>query len=159
MRRQYTRRSSSQRAFSSVAWAEQFFSRTAGAPISIGNQVKILKDAAENYPAWLEAMRAAEKWIHFESYIIREDKVGREFADLLAAKAREGVRVRVVYDWFGCLGKTSGHFWQTLRDAGAEIRCFNPPRFDSPLGWITRDHRKTIAIDGKIAFVTGLCVG
>jgi cardiolipin synthase A/B len=158
MRRPYQQRLISQRAFSSIDWAEQVFSRTAGAPISVGNGVKVLKDAAENYPAWLESMKAAEKWIHFESYIIREDATGRKFGELLAAKAREGIKVRIVYDWLGCLGKTSRHFWQMLREAGVEVRCFNPPRFDSPMGWITRDHRKMIGIDGKVAFVTGLCV-
>ncbi len=159
MRRSYQRRLFSQRAFSSIDWAEQVFSRTAGAPISVGNKVKVLRDAAENYPAWLESMRAAEKWIHFENYIIREDATGREFGELLAAKAREGIKVRVLYDWLGCLGKTSRRFWQMLREAGVEVRCFNPLRFDSPMGWITRDHRKMIGVDGKVAFVTGLCVG
>ncbi|OPY67637.1 MAG: putative cardiolipin synthase YwiE [Syntrophorhabdus sp. PtaU1.Bin002] len=140
-------------------WAEQVFSRAAGASIVAGNQVRLLRNGAENYPAWLESMKAAEKWIHFESYIIHDDEAGNEFGALLAAKAREGVKVRVIYDWLGAIGKTSRRFWQRLRDAGAEVRCFNPPRFDSPLGWISRDHRKMIGVDGKTAFVTGLCVG
>jgi cardiolipin synthase len=140
-------------------WTEQVFARAAGAPIVAGNRVRLLRDGAENYPAWLESMRAAEKWIHFESYIVHDDDAGREFGALLAAKAREGVKVRVIYDWLGAIGKASWRFWQRLRDAGAEVRCFNPPRFDSPLGWISRDHRKMIGVDGKRAFVTGLCVG
>ena len=39
------------------------------------------------------------------------------------------------------------------------MRCYNPPRFDSPLGWLSRDHRKMLAIDGRVGFITGLCVG
>jgi len=139
--------------------AEQVFSRTAGAPLVPGNSLRLLKDARENYPAWIEALRSAQKFIHFESYIIHEDEVGRQFAGILTAKSREGVKVRLLYDWVGGFGKTSGRFWKHLRDAGVEVRCFNPPRWDSPLGWITRDHRKMIAVDGRIAFVTGLCVG
>lgn len=146
-------------SFCSGEWTEQMLSRIAGAPIIGGNQVRLLKDAAENYPAWIEAMGGAEKWIHFESYIMHDDESGREFGEVLAAKAREGVRVKVVYDWLGGFGKTSRRFWQRLRGAGVEVRCFNPPRPDSPLGWITRDHRKMIGIDGRMAFVTGLCVG
>jgi cardiolipin synthase len=46
-----------------------------------------------------------------------------------------------------------------MRQAGVEVRCFNPPRLDSPLGWLSRDHRKTITVDGRIGFVSGLCVG
>lgn len=139
--------------------AEQVFSRTAGAPLERGNSVKILKNATENYPAWTEAISAAQKYVHFESYIIHDDPVGRMFADLFVKKAREGVRVRVVYDWLGAFGKTSWRFWNRLRAAGVEVRCFNPPRIDSPFGWLTRDHRKMISVDGEVAFVTGLCVG
>jgi cardiolipin synthase len=85
--------------------------------------------------------------------------VGREFAAALGAKAREGVRVRVVYDWMGGFGKTSRRFWRELKETGAEVRCYNPPRFHDPFGWVSRDHRKMIAVDGRVGFVMGLCVG
>ncbi len=139
--------------------AEQAFSRTAGAPLICGNRVRLLKDAAENYPAWLKALHSARKTIHFESYIIHEDDVGWQFAEVLANKAREGVSVRILHDWVGAFGKTSRRFWLSLEEAGAEVRSFNPPRLDSPLNWVSRDHRKMIGVDGKIAFVTGLCLG
>jgi cardiolipin synthase len=48
--------------------------------------------------------------------------------------------------------------WRPLIEAGGVVRRFNPPRLDSPFGWLTRDHRKLIAIDGEVAFVSGLCV-
>jgi cardiolipin synthase len=139
--------------------ADQAFSRAAGAPLIEGNRVRLLKDARENYPAWLEAIGAAKHYIHFENYIIREDDTGREFADALIAKAREGVRVRLLYDWMGGLGKTSRRFWNRLCAGGVEVRCYNPPRLDSPLGWLSRDHRKMVSVDGQVGFVTGLCVG
>jgi cardiolipin synthase len=139
--------------------AEQAFSRAAGAPLIPGNRVRLLKDAKENYPAWLEAMGSAGRSIHFESYIIRDDHVGEQFAKVLAAKAEEGIRVRLIYDWVGGFRKTSRRFWDRLRKAGVEVRCVNPPRFDSPLGWLSRDHRKMIAVDGRIGFVSGLCIG
>lgn len=139
--------------------AEQAFSRAAGAPLILGNDVRLLRDAAENYPAWLDAMRSARYAIHFETYIIHADNVGREFAELLMAKAREGVKVRLVYDWFGARGAASFLFWRKLKKAGVEVRCFNPPRFDNPVEWLNRDHRKMITVDGAIGFVSGLCVG
>ena len=138
--------------------ADQAFSRTAGAPLVGGNQVRLLKDAAENFPAWLDAIRAAERSIFFESYIVGEDATGREFRDALTAKARAGVRVRVLHDWLGSPGKLVPGFWRPLLAAGASVRAFNPPRFDSPLGWLSRDHRKSICVDGRVAFVSGLCV-
>jgi cardiolipin synthase A/B len=139
--------------------AEQAFSRTAGAPLVPGNSIRLLKDAKENYPAWLEAIRSATQTILFESYIIYDDDVGHQFADALIAKAREGVHVRLLHDWLGGLGKTSSRFWRRLSAGGVEVRCFNPPRVDSPLGWLSRDHRKSICVDHRVAFVTGLCVG
>ena len=81
--------------------AERALSRTAGAPLVPGNTIKLLKDAKENYPAWLEAMRSAQKSIHFESFIIHEDDIGDQFSDVLATKAKEGVSVRLIYDWLG----------------------------------------------------------
>jgi cardiolipin synthase A/B len=139
--------------------ADQAFSRASGAPLRDRNNVRLLKDAPENYPAWLNAIHAARRTIHFEMYIIQEDGQGRLFADALLRKAGEGVKVRLLYDWMGGFGKTSRAFWNRLRAGGVEVRCYNPPRFDSPLGWVSRDHRKMIAVDGTIAFVTGLCVG
>jgi cardiolipin synthase len=139
--------------------ADQAFSRAAGAPLIEGNCVRLLKDAAENYPAWLDAIAVAKQHIHFESYIIHEDSTGEMFADALVAKARQGVRVRLIYDWMGGLGKSSHRFWSGLRAGGVEVRCYNPPRFSSPFGWLSRDHRKMLAVDGEVGFITGLCVG
>jgi cardiolipin synthase len=138
---------------------DQAFTRAAGAPLVRGNGVRLLKDAAENYPAWLEAIESAERTVYFESYILHEDDTGALFRDALAAKARAGGRVRLVYDWLGALGKSSRRFWRSLSSAGVEVRCFNPPRLTSPFGWLHRDHRKMLSVDGRVGFITGLCVG
>ncbi len=139
--------------------SDQAFSRAAGAAVIPGNRVHFLKDATENYPAWLEAIESAKDWIHFETYIIHEDDIGRRFADALCRKAQQGVKVRLIYDWVGSLGNASRRFWRILAEHGVDVRCFNPPRLDSPFGWLNRDHRKTLSVDGRIAFVSGLCVG
>jgi cardiolipin synthase len=138
---------------------EEAFARAAGTPLVSGNEVRLLRDAGENYPAWLEAIAAARRTIHFESYIIHDDETGQQFARALKARAAAGVRVRVIYDWLGAVGKTSRKFWRDLRAGGIEIRCFNSPRLSSPFAWVSRDHRKMLAVDGRVAFVTGLCVG
>ena len=141
------------------AIAKRAFSRAAGAPLIGGNDVRLLKNAHENYPAWLDAIHSADDYIHFEMYIIHEDDLGWMFADALIDKARQGVRVSLIYDWMGGFGKASRSFWNHLRDGGVEVRCYNPPGLGSPFGWLSRDHRKMIAVDGRIGFVTGLCVG
>ena len=139
--------------------ADQVFSRSAGAPLIGGNSVRILRDARENYPAWEQAIRDARSTIHVEMYIIHRDPVGRRFLDLLAQRAREGVKVRVIYDWFGCGWSPLFGLFRPLVKAGGEVRVFNPPHLVAALGWTTRNHRKYICIDGRVAFVAGLCVG
>ena len=112
---------------SAFAVFEEAFARAAGTPLVTGNEVRLLRDAGENYPAWLEAIATARQTIHFESYIIHDDETGQEFARALKARASAGVRVRVIYDWLGAVGKTSRGFWRDLREGGIEVRCFNPP--------------------------------
>ena len=85
-----------------------------------------------------------EQWIHFETYILHEDKIGKVFAEALCERARAGVKVRLLIDWLGNLMKTSPKFWRMLRQAGVEARSFGYPTIDSPLGWVSRDHRKSL---------------
>lgn len=138
--------------------ADRAFSRAAGASLVSGNRVRLLQDARENYPAWLDAIASARHHIHLESYFIREDATGREFAHALMQKAREGVQVRLICDWLGSAGKTSRRFWSLLRMADIALRLFNPPRPDSPLGWLSRDHRKVLTVDSRVGFISGLCI-
>jgi cardiolipin synthase len=138
--------------------AEQVFTRAAGAPLVAGNTVRILRDAGENYPAWLAAIAAARRSVLFENYIIADDAAGREFVAALTACAEAGVAVRLIYDWMGALGVGTRGLLQPLVDAGGVVRCFNTPRLDSPFGWLTRDHRKMLAVDSTVGYVSGLCV-
>lgn len=138
--------------------AEQMFARAAGAPLVGGNAVSVLRDADENYPAWLSAIAGARRSVLFENYILADDTIGREFIAVMAERARAGVAVRLIYDWMGALGVGTHGMLQPLLEAGGQARCFNRPRFDSPFGWLTRDHRKMVAVDSEIGYVSGLCV-
>jgi len=135
------------------------FQRVAGAPRVPGNRLRVLRDARENYPAWMAAIESARRSIHLEMYIVHNDGIGRRFRDLLAGKARAGVTVRVLYDWFGSLRLIGSGMWTPLQAAGGEIRVANPPSLESVLGWVSRDHRKLLAVDGAEAFISGLCIG
>ena len=138
--------------------AEQAFSRAAGAPLVSGNAVELLIDAAANYAAWLAAIRGARQRVLLENYIFRDDEVGREFRDALVERAQSGVFVAVVVDWVGCLGQSGSRFWAPLRAAGGEVRVFNPPQLGQPFGWVSRDHRKLLVVDGALGFLSGVCI-
>ena len=138
------------------ALAARALGRASGAQSTQGNAVELLLDARENFPAWLDAIRSAQRLILFECYIVDDDEVGREFASALADRARDGVAVYVLYDWLGSFRTRS--FWNGLQKSGVQVAAFNPLQFSSPLSWVMRDHRKMIAIDGRVGFVSGLCV-
>jgi cardiolipin synthase A/B len=144
---------------SNPEFLQQAFTRAAGAALVPGNRVRLLQDARENYPAWLEAIASAERTVFFENYMFCEDEIGLQFQRALIAKARAGVRVRVLYDWLGSLYRASARYWRALRAAGVDVRCFNPARLSAPIGALHRDHRKMLAVDGRIGFITGLCIG
>jgi cardiolipin synthase A/B len=136
--------------------AEHAFARATGALASVENSIALLLDARENFPAWLAAIAAAQESIRIETYILDDDPVGVRFVDALCERARAGVQVFAVFDWMGSMG--AGRLFELLREAGVHIGIFNPPSIASPLGWITRNHRKTITIDGGLGFVSGLCI-
>ena len=92
-------------------------------------------------------------------YIVHDDATGRRFRDALVARAKAGMTVRVLYDWFGSLRLVGRGFWAPLRAAGGEVRVANPPSLDSLLGWASRDHRKLLTVDEAEAFISGLCIG
>lgn len=138
--------------------AEQELTRAAGTPLLMGNAVDLLIDAPAHYERWLSSIRGAQRRVLLENYIVANDEIGRAFRDALTERARAGVLVAVVVDWFGCLGKSRSSFWAPLRAAGGLVRVFNPPKLGEPLGWISRDHRKLLVVDGLHGFLSGVCI-
>ena len=132
--------------------------RAAGARAVGGNRLEHHPDSPRALEVMLELIAGAGRWIHFENYIIRDDRTGRRFAGALAERARAGVSVRVLYDAFGSLGTSRG-YWRGLAQAGAEVRAFHPIVSRYPLQFIQRDHRKLLVTDGIHAMVGGLCIG
>ena len=141
-----------------ATFPRQAMDRAAGSLVVPGNALRLQFEGPYTFEAWIEAIDRAEHFVHFENYILRDDRVGRTFRDALVAKATEGVPVRVLYDWVGCWA-TPARYWRPFREAGVEIRAFNRPSLLDPLGLLQRDHRKLVCVDGRIAFVGGFCVG
>lgn len=121
-----------------------------------GNRLALLEDGREAYPAMLAAIAAARETVHLETYIFRGDRAGRLFADALTERARHGVAVRLIFDAVGSMD-LPGSFIQALRNAGVQVLEYHPvapwrPRWS----WGRRDHRKTLVIDGAVAFTGGV---
>src|SRR5215204_6091450 len=144
-------------AASRDARLERVLARASDAPLREGNRLELLKNGPKTYDDWLQAISRAKRWIHLDNYIFQNDATGQRFAEALSAKAAEGVRVRVLHDWFGSMD-VPREFWRELRDAGVEVRAVNPPTFGTPLGVVRRDHRKLIAVDGEYASTGGVCI-
>src|SRR5215208_6773064 len=136
---------------------EGILGRVSDAPLREGNRIALLRNGPDTYDDWLAAIAGTERWIHLDNYIFANDEIGNRFATALSAKAAEGVRVRVLHDWFGCMDVPRS-FWRGMREAGVEVKAVNPPASGPPLGAIRRDHRKLLAVDGEYASTGGVCI-
>lgn len=119
--------------------------------------MRLLRNGAEAYPAWLGSIEDARERIAMEMYIFNDDRTGRRFAEALSRAARRGVTVRLLYDSVGCRHAASG-FFAAMRTAGVWATPYHPYRFWRPHFWtlIRRNHRKTLVCDGKVAFAGGI---
>jgi cardiolipin synthase len=122
-----------------------------------GNAVRLLRNGAETFPAWLAAIDSARERVSLEMYIFNDDKIGRRFADALGRAVARGVQVRLLYDYVGCRD-TPKAFFERLRAAGVHTIGYHKYRFWRPRLWslFRRDHRKTLACDGRVAFTGGV---
>lgn len=134
------------------------FRGQAHTPLVADNRVSLLIDGPQTLAAIRKAIEAARHHVHIETYIFADDEVGRAFSELLIARHRDGIEVRVLYDAIGSVA-TPGGFFGHMRDAGIEVREFRPlDPVRTPLTWKinNRDHRKIVVIDGRVAFTGGI---
>lgn len=120
------------------------------------NLIDIMTDGYAFFPELLKDISTARHHIHIDMYIFEEDALGNLVADALIDKAREGVRVRIIYDDVGCWRVHHG-FFERMREEGIEIHAFLPvhfPTFTSKVNY--RNHRKLIIIDGRTGYVGGM---
>ncbi len=121
-----------------------------------GNRLTLLSRGKAVYEQMCAAIDAAQYTIHLETYRLRADKTGREFARKLQIKARAGIQVRIIYDAVGSFD-IDPIFINRLRNAGVQIMEYHPVLPWSPQWGINRrDHRKILAVDGRIAFTGGV---
>ena len=128
-----------------------------GPPFLAGNRYRVLRNGDEIFPPMLASIRGARTSINFETYIYWSGDIGREFAQALAERARNGVKVQVLLDWVGS-AKMDDSLIASMEAAGVHLRKFHPPHW-SHLGRLNnRTHRKLLVVDGRVAFTGGVGV-
>lgn len=126
--------------------------------LTTGNKLKILNDGKQTFDAVFEAIQNARHHIHLEYYIFSNDKIGTRLKDLLIAKCRQGVEVRIIIDDVGSWGLGNKNIAE-FRENGVEIYSFMEVRFPRLTSQVNfRNHRKIVIIDGKIGFTGGINV-
>lgn len=125
-------------------------------PVDNGDEYTVLHNGDETYPAQLAAIDSAKSRISFETYVFMDGEIGDRFVDALARAAERGVTVRLVLDPIGSGVKSENR--NRLQKAGAQLSWFNPLGFFTVEVANYRTHRKTLVVDGDVAFIGGMGV-
>ena len=135
--------------------------RKKGVRYTHNNSVTLLTTGQEKFDDLFKAIDQAKSSIHLEYFNFRNDSINNELIRHLAAKAKEGVEVRAVFDGFGNASNNrpmKKHKIEAIRKQGIEIYEFKPMEFPWLQDIFNRDHRKIVIIDGKIAYTGGMNV-
>ncbi len=132
---------------------------TSGAVLTSDNSVEIFTDGEAKFDDLREELKKAEKYIHIQYYIIKNDELFQSIIPILKERAAAGVEVRVLYDGMG--GRfMPARVWKDLRSCGIRTAEFFPPilgRLQLRMNY--RNHRKIVVIDGKVGYVGGFNIG
>lgn len=127
-----------------------------GAPYYLGNDAILYNNGVDKMDALLADIAGAKSFINLQYYILSDDRIGTRLRDALVAKAREGVKIRVIYDHVGSF-RVKKRFFKSMTEAGIEAYPFFKvtfPKLGSRINW--RNHRKICIIDGTIGYVGGM---
>lgn len=135
----------------------ELLNRVSGAPLLADHELVLLRDSAEHEAATLALITSARHHIYLENYCLSADAWGETLLTALMERARAGVQVCVLHDWLGSWRRLDRAWGRRLVAAGGELRSFNPLTAGEPLGWLFRDHRKLLTVDGLRGMITGWC--
>lgn len=123
---------------------------------TVNNDIRIFTVGADKFRALKSDLERAQSSIYLQYYIFMDDHIGHEIASILMRKARQGLKVRVLYDHIGSFSASSS-FWREMREAGVEVHPFfrvNFPQLANRINW--RNHRKIVVIDNRIGYIGGM---
>ncbi|HUF86737.1 MAG TPA: cardiolipin synthase [Thermohalobaculum sp.] len=133
--------------------------RLARMPVISGNRATLLIDGEATFEAIFEAIERAEHYVLLAFYTVRDDGLGRRLRERLAARARAGVRICLLYDEFGSHALSWSYLGE-LERAGVRTSPFNSSKGPTNRLQVNfRNHRKIVVVDGRVAFLGGHNVG
>jgi len=131
----------------------------AGMPFTSGNKAELLINGDETFNSIFEAIDAAKRYILVQFFIIEDDYLGRRLKAKLLKKSKEGVRIYFIYDEIGC-HNLSNKYLSEIKKSNIHVTPFNTTRGKNNRFQLNfRNHRKSVVVDGKIAFIGGHNVG
>ena len=139
-----------------AACMARYLEQTTHCPVYGNTRSKYYPLGDNCYNDILDALRGAERYIFIEYFIIEEGKLWNSILDILKAKARQGVEVRVIYDDIGSISTLPGDYPARLEKLGVHCRVFNRFVPVVSLRQNNRDHRKYMIVDGRVAFTGGI---
>ncbi|MGE0076541.1 MAG: cardiolipin synthase [Bacteroidales bacterium] len=120
------------------------------------NDIDVFQNGQQAFDSIIDAIYSATNSIHIEFYIINNDKIGNRIKNILITKAKEGVKVRLIYDDVGSWS-LSKKYIRELREAGVEAYPFMEVKFPLLTSKVNyRNHRKLVIIDGSVGFLGGM---
>lgn len=137
----------------------EFNSKYNLAPLAINNDVKIYTDISEQYEDMINDISNAKKTVNVLYFVYRKDVVGSKLLEVLAQKAKEGVKIKLIVDDIGSLW-ANRDFFKPLTESGGEVLRF----LEGPWKYLNRNlnfrnHRKMVIIDNEIAYTGGANIG
>lgn len=130
---------------------------TSRSTVTTHNEVRLLQNAAEAYPALIEDMKAARRSIHLQYFSWNTDALANELLEILSAKVAQGVKVRIVYDPVGSFFMLRRRYIRTMRAGGIQMVPFSQLWRLHTISY--RNHRKIAVIDGAVGHTGGLNIG
>lgn len=134
----------------------RYLQDSVGCPVYDHTAVRYFSPGEALFQALLPELEKAERYIFLEFFLVQEGKMWDSILEILARKAAQGVRVRLIYDDIGCFLLLPEDYPRQLQQMGIECVCFNPFRPVLTAKQNNRDHRKIISIDGKVAYTGGI---
>ncbi len=120
------------------------------------NDISIFQNGQQAFDSIIDSLYSATSSIHIEFYIINNDKIGNRIKNILITKAKEGVKVRLLFDDVGSWSLPKKYI-NELREAGVEVFPFMEVKFPLLTSKVNyRNHRKIVVVDGMVAYLGGM---